>query len=308
MGRLLACLTVAAVALGGTLHADAYVVSGRAWPNGVIRYYNDAPDEAWAVKQAVAAWNTSGARVRFVAVPAAQADVRVEHFPGVKCTVNAEATVGYGPNARVWIFQRDDGSPYCNPFAAAELLVHEFGHVLGLGHETGVCAAMNPSTTMQGPDLCAKGKPWQWRCKLLTKDDIAGAIALYGGALRGRPGPSDCDVYAGIATPAGLAVAPTSVPHQFSVRFRRPASVSVPRFLSAQHSDRESFVAASSTKGCPHDPHAFQRRIWDAAAGGMEEISLRLPTGTSCISVWAVDSFGRPSTRPATTTLRVVEG
>ena len=56
---------------------------------------------------------------------------------------------------------------------------------------------MNPSGTLQGPELCPKAKVWQWRCKLLTRDDIAGAVALYGGAARGQAGPSDCDLYRG---------------------------------------------------------------------------------------------------------------
>src|SRR5256885_16642140 len=84
--------------------ADGYVAKGRPWPGGVIRYYNAAPDQAWAVQQAVAAWNTSGARVRFVAVPAAQADLRIQHFPKVPCTINAQASVAYRPNPRAFVF------------------------------------------------------------------------------------------------------------------------------------------------------------------------------------------------------------
>src|SRR4051794_9427775 len=95
------CLALVTFALFGSLPADAYVAHGRAWPGGVIRYYNAAADQAWAVKRAAATWNASGARVRLVAAPASQADVRIEHFPGVNCTINAEATVGYGPKARI---------------------------------------------------------------------------------------------------------------------------------------------------------------------------------------------------------------
>lgn len=298
-----ALLAAALLAGGG---ADAYSPAGRAWPGGVIRYYNAAPDQAWAVKQAVAAWNSSGAGVRFVAAPASRADVRIEHFPRISCTINAEATVGYAESARVWIFRRDDRSPYCNPYIAAPLLAHELGHVLGLGHETGGCAVMNPSTTLQGPDLCVKAKPWQWRCRLLTPDDVAGAIALYGGAARARAGTSDCNLYDPMAAPARLTVAPTNAAHQFAVRFTRPGSAAVPAFLTAGHRGEESFVAAASTRGCPHDPHNFQRRLWDASAGRTEETYLRLPTGVSCVSVWAVDSIGRPSAA-STVHVRVVE-
>ena len=88
-------LCCAAFALAGSVSADAYVGQGRTWPGGVVRYYNAAGDQSWAVERAVAAWNGSGARVKLVAAPAAKADVRIEHFPKISCTINAEATVGY---------------------------------------------------------------------------------------------------------------------------------------------------------------------------------------------------------------------
>jgi hypothetical protein len=69
-------------------------------------------------------------------------------------------------------------------------------------------------------------------------------------------------------------------------------------FLSSEAKQPESFVAASSSS-CPSDPHRFPRRFWTASAGGTESISIELPTGVSCVSVWAVDTFGRPSARAA---------
>jgi hypothetical protein len=301
---LLAPVAAAIVLTAGT--ATAYVAEGVPWPGGVIRYYNAAPDQAWAVKRAVDAWNSSGARIRLVAVPASQADVRIEHFQRVSCTINAESTVGYTRTARIWIFRRDESSPYCNSYVAAESLAHEFGHVLGLGHELRGCALMNPIGTLQGPELCPKGQRWQWRCKLLTTDDVAGAIAFYGGAAAPQTGRRDCNLYAGIAKPTGLRIEATNVSHRFRVSFRRPSSVAVPAFLSAEVARPESFVAGSSST-CPSDPHVFQQRVWETPAGGTERTYLFLPTGVSCISVWAVDSFGRPSARPAMLRIRVVD-
>src|SRR5213593_3890145 len=105
---------LAFVLLTGT--APAYVTAGHPWPGGVIRYYNGAPDQAWAVQRAVDAWNSSGARIRLVAAPASRADVRIEHFSRVSCTVNSEATAGYTHHARIWIFRRDGTSPYRNAY------------------------------------------------------------------------------------------------------------------------------------------------------------------------------------------------
>ena len=229
---VLAVTATTFVLLTGT--ADAYVAPGRPWPGGVVRYYNAALDQAWAVKRAVDAWNSSGARIRLVAVPPSQADVRIEHFAHVSCTINAEATVGYTRTARIWIFRRNDASPYCNRYTAAESLAHEFGHVLGLGHETRGCAAMNPVGTLEGPELCPKAQRWQWRCRLLTPDDVAGAIALYGGTAAPQRGPLDCNLYPGIGVPTGLHLESTPVSHQFRITFHRPSSVAIPRFLSAQ--------------------------------------------------------------------------
>jgi hypothetical protein len=293
---VLAVAVSASVLLTGT--SAAYVAQGCPWPGGVVRYYNAATDQAWAVRRAVEAWNSSGARIRLVAAPASQASVRIQHFPRISCTINAEATIGYTRNARIWIFRRDNASPYCNSYAAAESLAHEFGHVLGLGHETRGCSAMNPVGTLQGPELCPKGQRWQWRCRLLTADDVAGAIALYGGTAAPQTGPRDCNLYAGIVAPSGLRVESTSVSHQFRISFRRPSAASVPPFLSSETKQPESFVAASSS-GCPSDPHRFPRHFWTASTGGTESISVELPTGLSCISVWAVDTVGRPSARAA---------
>ena len=96
--RLLAMLAVVGVAFfllrpGHGIRLD----SGRAaestrWPNGVVRFYNAAADQQWAVDQAVAAWNGSGAAIRFVPVAARDADLVIEDS-GAVCHPGAEATV-----------------------------------------------------------------------------------------------------------------------------------------------------------------------------------------------------------------------
>jgi hypothetical protein len=285
--------------------ADGYVISGRAWPGGVVRYYNAATDQRWAVQQAVNAWNSSGARVRFVAVPAAQAQLRIEHFRKATCTINAGATVGYTLSGRVWVFRRDEASPYCNSYVAVQAITHELGHVLGLGHETRGCSLMNPSGSLRGPSLCPKAEPWQWRCQLLTADDVAGAVALYGGKPRRQEGSQDCDLYAGIRSPAGLGVAWTSAPQQVRVTFRRPPSIAIPTLLSAREVSPESFVTVATRDRCETDARAHPRYAWSARPGAMQSKLITLAAGTYCVAVWAVDSFGRPSDRPAALWVRI---
>lgn len=303
---LFALLALAAAALGVlATHADGYVATGAPWPGGVIRYYNAATDQRWAVEKAVEAWNLSGARVRFVPVPAAQAQLRIEHFRTVSCTINSSATIGYTRSARIYIFKRDERSAYCNSYMAAQTVVHELGHVLGLDHELRSCARMNPDLTLQGPSLCAKAELWQWRCQLLTPDDVDGAIALYGGTRWPQRGARDCDIYAGSNSPADLAVSWTEAPEHVRVTFRRPASVAVPYFLARQRKDPEAFVVGATTKRCATDAHAFSRYPWTVRAGGIQDKVLHLSPGVYCLTVWAVDSFARPSSRPAVLWVRI---
>ena len=71
-----------AVSVGAVAFAvpgSAFRKLGDPWPAGVVPYYNAAYDQAWAVNQAVNAWNTSGARVRFVPVSRGSAKLVIEH-------------------------------------------------------------------------------------------------------------------------------------------------------------------------------------------------------------------------------------
>jgi Matrixin len=303
------CACVLAVLAAGTgllQGARGYVVGGQPWPGGVIRYYNAAADQSWAVRRAVDTWNASGAAVRFVAVPASRAQVRIEHFPRVSCTINAEATVGYSSRARIYIFRRDERSPYCNSYMAAQALAHELGHVLGLGHETRGCSLMNPVATPEGPALCPQSKPWQWRCRMLTSDDVAGAVALYGGTARPQSGVRNCDLYAGIRAPTGVEVRATPETHGYQISFRRPAPIPIPAFLSSRPAEPESFVTAVTSGRCATDPHAFGRVVWNVKPGEPQRERVRLGPGTYCVAVWAVDSFTRPSPQPARLWIRIV--
>jgi len=289
--RLLALAALALLALPSA--GQAYVLEGQAWPGGVIRYYNAAPDQQWALTQAVNAWNRSGAQVRFVPAPASEAQVVVRH-PGSACTSKAWASVGYAPSAYVDVSRLDDRSPFCNRYAAAELLVHELGHVLGLGHETRGCAAMNPDGYLQGPSLCPQAPSWQWHCRLLEPDDVAGAIAIYGGAAAQLPAQPDCDLYAPIRAPGKLAVAWSGVEGQLRVSFRRPASIRVPDFLRGRGPEA---YAVSLTPGttCPTDPGSLPHYRWRVPPGAMQAEYETPTSGPSCLAVWAFDSFGRPS-------------
>ena len=64
--RLIVAAAVALLVCVAAPASEAYVVKGKPWPGGTIRYYNAAADQAWPVARAVYVWNHSGARIRFV--------------------------------------------------------------------------------------------------------------------------------------------------------------------------------------------------------------------------------------------------
>jgi hypothetical protein len=92
----------------------------------------------------------------------------------------------------------------CNRFAAASVVAHELGHVLGLKHTTATCATMNPEGSEWGGAQCPRLKPWQWRCRLLEFADIAAAADLYGGKPAALPGAAHCNLYRAQDAPARL--------------------------------------------------------------------------------------------------------
>jgi Matrixin len=171
-----------AVTVVAATASNAYVADGKPWPHGIIPIANAAPQYAGALYRAVRAWNLSGARVRFAYVPRSRAGIVVTtHGPSCK-DASGCAYVGYfGSRDDVWI------DPHLDEFSAAQVIVHELGHVLGLEHTPLPCAAMSADWTCPDPPA---GK---WRCRLLERDDVEGAVHLYGGTVRPL-GPVNCTI------------------------------------------------------------------------------------------------------------------
>jgi matrixin len=163
---LLMRATLAAILLALVLvpSAGAYTFFGASWQTTTIPYYNEVPAYGWAVDTAAYAWNTSGAHVRFV--KSSRRDAKV--LLGVRWfrlggEARPEIRGGRIYGAKVGIRNGLDR------YTMALVVAHELGHVLGLGHETRVCATMNP-----------------------VLDDVRGAVRLYGGTVRPWRGAEFC--------------------------------------------------------------------------------------------------------------------
>jgi len=176
-------LVTLAILVGGlafSSQSQAFKISGQAWPGKRITIYSGKLFPK-ATRQARLAWNRSGARIHFSPTNRrGHADVVMRLIRAPVCAGFAQ--IGYAPGARanVDIFRgcvRD-------PESVAAVIAHELGHILGLGHELRRCAAMNVSLFNGEPIKCPKSPEGWEKCNILEKDDVRGAIRLYGGRVR----------------------------------------------------------------------------------------------------------------------------
>ena len=154
--------------------ASAYEVAGRAWPDGDIHYYVEDSALKKPVKRAAKVWNARKLGVRFVMTSSDDAKVFIR-IGQDNC--GGAARVGY-PGRRG--FSRVEINRDCGTGIATLTAVHEWGHVLGLGHEGDNCARMNATFGSGGtPGRCSRRSLDYWLAHPLTKDDVRGARALY---------------------------------------------------------------------------------------------------------------------------------
>jgi hypothetical protein len=173
--RPLATTIVLAAATWGAAvpQASAYQIAGQPWPGHTVSYYSTGGAKADAiVDRAARVWNRAHVGVRFVRSPTSAAEVLVS---GNWARCRGNAITGYPGPQLSWLYV---GS--CPSGLMVLITAHEFGHVLGLGHEPRHCALMNPGNiSFTGtPTRCHAHSLAYWLKHPLQSDDIRGARAL----------------------------------------------------------------------------------------------------------------------------------
>jgi hypothetical protein len=318
-----AALIVALLAALTAVPAMAFNDEGHAWPDHVITYHNDVPADTAAVRAAVHDWDTSGASVKFVPVPAAQAEVTILSMPVVPLSTLEKtpgggsadalgyATIGDVPRdaavhspsgqvvygAHIWLAKI--GSLWGDGLRLSlgmmkRVTVHEFGHILGLGHEHKVCAVMQPIVN----EGCGITHPWIGLCNdPLQPDDIRGAVNLYGGhepTFRKRL----CVISPRPARPHKVTAAFIDNNAETLIGFKNPPGITLrvgsridPYALNGRPTVEE-YQIQGSQHGCPKGKHDVLVREL-AHAGQRMKVKLPLSAGAWCLRLRAGDAFGR---------------
>ena len=184
MRATLAAILLALVLAPG---AGAYRLEGSRWATTTITYYNEVPAYTWSIDTAAYAWNASGAHVQFLKSSKRNAKVLL----GVQWFRPAGEAIVSRHNGRIYSAKVGIRNGL-DRYTMALVIAHELGHVLGLGHENGVCATMNSYLDVNHPQHCPAPPTGMWVCRLLRADDVRGAVRLYGGTVRPQRGAEFC--------------------------------------------------------------------------------------------------------------------
>ena len=263
------------------------------WPAGTITYYNEAPQYEWSVQQGIAAWNSSGARVKFVRAPRSRAKLIIR-FGDLGIEDIAGAAYIYPPRQRRPEWARVLVSDENDRFLAAHVVAHELGHVLGLAHEDRRCAAMNSRTDVDagGPYRCAAVAIGKWRCRLLERDDIAGVVRQYGGRVRPQP-QRTCFKWRVPAAPTAFVAAREGANLRLSLV--TPPSEGVKKIVVVRARD---VCPAAPEQGAEiatlfSPTNDFLAR--SATLTALDQTIVAEPPGRYCYVAWAYEEAGRRS-------------
>lgn len=272
------------LALPGVAAAD----DGRRWPGRTITYHESPRD--LGVRAAAKAWNRSGVDIRFRRVSLRRrADVFVAVGPE-GCAGSAQ--LGYAPGRQAFMHVLR-----CPRWDQTLVAAHEFGHILGLGHERRRCALMNPVLVNGAPSRCEQPSAAEtYRCRVFERHDLRRAARKYGGRPKVPP-RRFCDLYDPPSSVTDL-VARRINASTVEVSLRAPAPPR--RRVQIFEPGEPAFVElelGTAPGPCPADPAALL-----ASPAVEQDVAYRDATtqyvpaeqGPQCVAARVVDGRGRP--------------
>ncbi len=236
------------------------------------------------MRAAVRTWNASGVRIRFKAASRGRAQVRIASGGRRGCFGFAQ--IGYASGRRANV-RLGAGCPYVSSMTG--IVAHELGHILGLMHEDRRCAAMN--TVLDAH--CGLQPAFEYRCRLLERDDVRGAVTRYGGRVRPvRPDPY-CPSFAAPQPPAIRTIASTGGSIDAGVAIAEPQRL----VADAGPVIFAELLVYRYADACPPDAGAGEPYRRSYADYGTRTTSLDVmpEPGTWCYAVAVGDTTGRRS-------------
>jgi hypothetical protein len=161
----------------------------RKWPGRTIPYYEKIPKKwDWSLDRAIAHWNESGSRIKFVEVPRRKAKLVISY--GDTGGADGVGTLGYQYRNYVHLSPGYKKADQFNPETrvwVGRLFAHELGHVLGFEHTSGQCALMYPVYNFGVCETLAVGKPGYYNCRWIDKKLLRRFTQMYGGKPKRPP-------------------------------------------------------------------------------------------------------------------------
>jgi Matrixin len=161
----------------------------RKWPGKTIPYYESLPAKwDWSLDQAVAHWNESGGKIKFVEVKRSKAKLVIGY--GDTGGADGVGTLGYQSRNFVNLSPAYKKADQYNPETrvwVGRLLTHELGHVLGFSHTTGQCSLMYPVYDFGVCETLPFDKPGYYNCRWIDKKLLRRFTQMYGGKPKRPP-------------------------------------------------------------------------------------------------------------------------
>ncbi len=268
---------------GDALHASNSARRARsAWKGRRITYYETLPAKwQWSLDTAVAKWNNSGGRIRFVPTKnRRKAKLTIAY--GSLGGAAGMATVGRVRRAFVRLnsgYNSVDSLDAHNRIEVMMILAHELGHVLGFGHSSTRCSLMSSMLDVAGCNAVPTARPGYYQCRTIDAALVTRFVRSYGGRAR-YPAPwcpidtipealHRVDFSGGVDSPVTITwVAPRAVPSGSRIVVR------------SWHSEQCTAAPAdATTTAVPLSPAQWQEPLVE-------------PGASSCFSVGLVNRYG----------------